>query len=175
MRRATAIVVAVTLVAVGVGTASAMTPIDVVRQVMEAAPGRMPQSVRCVPTTALPRATGRDYSLRASGVTTTRGKVVTVRLDWTKVCNPLYRFRTHRRIQPAEALEAMLTVLHEKVHVQGVHAEWKANCIAIPQVLRQLKVWGYSARQIAAVRWYLALHLDKGRPSEYRVRGKCYA
>ena len=173
MRGRAAVAVAAAVFGVAGGALAAPTPISVVREVMAAAPGRMPESVRCVPTRELPMARGSDYSRRASGVTTRRGTVATVLLDWRHVCNPLYRFRMKRRVEPAAALQALMTLLHEHAHVQGVRTEWKANCTALPWVLRQVRRWGYNKRQVDAVTRYVTIELDKGRPAEYKVTGRC--
>ena len=174
MRWATSMAVAIALGVLGVGTASAATPLDVVRQVMEAAPGRMPQSVRCVSREELLHGDGRRLASRTVGVTIRTGKTRVVLLDWQEVCVPLYRFRTGARVQPADAIKAMVTVLHEKAHVQGIRSEWQATCWGIPGVARQLKQWGYNARQVAAVKWFLVYNVDSGRPEEYKLRGRCH-
>ena len=61
----------------------------------------------------------------------------------------------------------MTSVLHEKAHVNGVRVEWKATCWAIPGVLEQLRRFGYTTRQLNAVRRYLTQELDRHRTSEY--------
>lgn len=170
----TAAAMAVVVVALGAGTASAATPIEVVRQVMTGAPGRMPDTLRCVTRRELLALDGHPGT-RTRGVSIWRDRTRTVLLDWKDVCRPLHRFRTGRRVEPAQAIQALLVVLHEKAHVNGIRVEWQAECAAIPGVLRQLKRWGYSGRQLSAVRRYLTVELDKGRTSEYKLRGRCRA
>jgi hypothetical protein len=165
---------AVALALLYAGSAVAAGPVDVVRQVMTAAPGKMPQSVRCVSRHELLRGDGRRLASGVVGVTIRTGRTRVVLLDWKEVCLPLHRFRTGRRVQPADAIKAMATVLHEKAHVNGVRTEWKATCVAIPSVLRQFRLWGYNARQVAAIKWYLTEDLDNGRAQEYKLRGRCH-
>jgi hypothetical protein len=170
VRTATAAAFAVLMCA---GTASAATPTEVVRQVMAAAPGRMPQSVRCVARPELLTAGGHRHRSGVRGVTIRKGPMRTVLLDWKEVCNPLHRFRMKRRIQRADVIAATMTVLHEKAHVNGVRTEWQANCWAIREVIRQFQRWGYNERQLTAVLWYVSVDLDMGRTDEYKVTGRC--
>jgi hypothetical protein len=97
-----------------------------------------------------------------------------VLLDWKSICRPLALFAEKRVVDPAKAIEATAVVLHEKAHVNGVRVEWEAECAAIPGVLSQLRRWGYNSRQVAAMRWYLTVHADRGRPSDYKLRGRCH-
>jgi hypothetical protein len=157
------------------GTVSAaLSPIQVVRYVMTGATGRMPQELRCVSRQELLRGTGRHLDSRTRGVTIRTGRKFTVLLDWNDVCKPLHRLRTGRRVQPAEVVQALSTVLHEKAHVQGIRSEWQATCWGIPGVLDQLREWGWTAKQLAAVKWYLVFALDRARPDEYKLRGRCH-
>jgi hypothetical protein len=107
-------------------------------------------------------------------VTIRTGRKYVVLLDWNHACKPLYRYRTGRRVEPADVVDAMATVLHEKAHVQGIRTEWKATCWGIPGVVRQLREWGWSAKQLAAVKWYLVYAADGGRSGDYKLRGRCH-
>lgn len=159
------------------GSASAATPVEAVRQLMAGAPGQMPQSVRCVTTKELQSGEGRRLDSRAVAVAIRTGRTSVVLLDWRKVCRPLHLFRRGDgggRVEPALAIQAMTSVLHEKAHVNGVRVEWRATCWAIPGVLRQLRRWGYTTRQLNAVRRYLTAELDRHRTREYRLRGRCH-
>ena len=158
------------------GSASAATPVEAVRQLMAAAPGRMPQTVLCVTTKELQSGEGRRLDSRAVAVAIRTGRTSVVLLDWRKVCRPLQLFRGGhggRRVEPTLAIQAMTSVLHEKAHVNGIRVEWKATCWAIPGVLEQLRRWGYATRQLNAVRRYLTAELDRHRTSEYKLRGRC--
>ena len=171
MKRLTATAVAMTLLCAA--PAVAASPVGVVRQVMAGAPGKMPQSVRCVTRKELRSGEGRRLASQTVGVAIRTGSRHVVLLDWKRICNPIHRFRTGRRVQPADVIGAMTTVLHEKAHVNGVRVEWQATCVAIPGVLRQLKRWGYTDRQLAAVKSYLTDVLDKARTGDYKLRGRC--
>ncbi len=170
------LVAALTLVLAGTATA-ALSPIEVVRYVMAGAPGKMPENLRCVSTAEIAKVSGGIHGLRAVGVTIQRRRstvtTATVLLDWKGVCHPLHRFRTGRRVEPAHVIQALETVLHEKAHVQGIRTEWKATCWGIPGVVEQLRDWGYKARQLTAVKWYLVYHLDGIRHPDYQLRGRC--
>ena len=158
------------------GSASAATPVEVVRQFMAAAPGQMPQTVRCVTTKELQSGEGRRLDSRAVAVAIRTGPTSVVLLDWRKVCRPLYLFHGGHGgglVEPALAIQAMTSVLHEKAHVNGVRVEWKATCWAIPGVLGQLRRWGYTTRQLNIVRRYLTSDLDRHRTREYELRGRC--
>jgi hypothetical protein len=171
MKRLAASAVAMSLLCAA--PAVAASPVGIVRQVMGGAPGNMPQSVRCVTKQALLTGEGRRLASETVGVAIRTGSNHVVLLDWKRICNPLHRFRTGRRVQPADVIGAMATVLHEKAHVNGVRVEWQATCVAIPGVLRQLRQWGYSARQLAAVKSYLTVVLDRARRGDYKLRGRC--
>jgi len=172
MKRLTATAVVLTLLCAG--PAVAASPVGIVREVMAGATGKMPQSVRCVTGQELLIGDGRRLQSETVGVAIRTGSRHIVLLDWKRVCNPIHRFRTGRRVQPADVIGAMSTVLHEKAHVNGVRIEWQATCAAIPGVLRQLRRWGYTARQLAAVKSYLTVVLDKARTGDYKLRGRCH-
>jgi hypothetical protein len=158
------------------GSASAATPVETVRQLMAGAPGQMPQTVRCVTTKELQSGEGRRLDSRAVAVAIRTGRRSVVLLDWRKVCWPLHLFRRGDgggRVEPALAIQAMTSVLHEKAHVNGVRVEWRATCWAIPGVLRQLRRWGYTTKQLDAARSYLTVELERHRTSEYKLRGRC--
>jgi hypothetical protein len=170
------IAAALVVVLLSAGSASAATPVEAVRQLMAGAPGQMPQTVRCVTTEELQSGEGRRLDSRAVAVAIRTGRTSIVLLDWRKVCRPLHLFRGGHgagRVEPALAIQAMTSVLHEKAHVNGVRVEWKATCWAIPAVLEQLRRWGYATRQLNAVRRYLTTELDRHRTSEYKLRGRC--
>jgi hypothetical protein len=173
LKRALGVVVLVVIGAWATTASAALTPIEVVRYVMTNAPGKMPQKIQCVTREELLRGDGRNITNNAIGITIRKGNTATVLLDWAEVCTPLHRFRTGRRVEPAAVINAMSTVLHEKAHVQRIRTEWKATCWAIPGVARQLRAWGYTARQVAAAKWYLVHFADRGRSGEYKLRGRC--
>ena len=134
----------------------------------------MPQSIRCVSAEELRVRSHRAVGSRAAlGLTIRTGSTRVVLLDWKKVCFPLSRYLEKRAVRPDEVIEAVALVLHEKAHVNGVWIEWKAECAAIPGVLSQLRRWGYDARQVAVVKWYLTVRADRGRVGEYKLRGRC--
>ncbi len=158
------------------GSASAATPVEAARQLMAGAPGQMPQTVRCVTTKQLQSGEGRRLDSRAVAVAIRTGRTSVVLLDRRKVCRPLHLFHGGHGgglVEPALAIQAMTSVLHEKAHVNGVRVEWKATCWAIPGVLGQLRRLGYTTRQLNIVRRYLTSDLDRHRTREYELRGRC--
>ena len=169
----------VALVTLGLAdsTSAGTTPVGTVLEVMLAAPGTMPGYVRCVTPDELHRRTGRrDWWGFTFGP---RGRGSAVLLDMKAVCRPLHRQRTGRRLdgRSAEFYElvfALALVLHEKAHVQGIDAEWQAECWGIRPTLKQLRRWGYNnANVLAEVKYYLALWLDVERSEEYKLYGRC--
>src|SRR4029453_13149644 len=99
------------------------------------APGQMPQTVRCVTTEELQSGEGRRLDSRAVAVAIRTGRTSIVLLDWRKVCRPLHLFRGGHgagRVEPALAIQAMTSVLHEKAHVNGVRVESNATGRAAP-------------------------------------------
>jgi hypothetical protein len=152
---------------------SAATPIGVVREVLAAAPGRMPDTVRCVARSELRMGDVQRVDRRTVGVTIWGGRTRVVLLDWRRICVPLHRFRTKARVQPADVVQALHVVLHEKAHVNGVRVEWRAECAALRPTLAQLRRWGYTPRQVRAARLFLTTTLDRARPSAYKLRGRC--
>ena len=158
----------------GTGLASAATPVGVAREVMVGAPGRMPTTLRCVPSGALLTAVGQRHSDATVAVTVSTGQRRTVLLDRARVCRPLYLFRTKARVESVEVVNAVATVLHEKAHVNGVLVEWKATCAAIPGVLSQLRRWGYTTMQLEAAQSWLVDGADASRSAEYRLGGRCH-
>ena len=177
MRAATAAAVVVLVMLGLAGTVvAATTPIGVVRQVMAAAPGKMPDSVRCVPRSELLRlVAARRIDRRTVGITILTGGTSVVLLDWRKVCFPLHRYATGHQVQePWDVVNALAVVMHEKAHVQGIRTEWKAECWGIRAALKQLRRrWGYSAEHLATVRYQLALAFDRARPEDYKLYGRC--
>jgi hypothetical protein len=158
-------------------TSAGTTPVGTVLEVMLAAPGTMPGSVRCVTSDELRRRTGRrDWWGVTLGST---GLGSTVLLDMKRVCRPLHRRRTGRRLDGRspefyELVNALALVMHEKAHVQGVAAEWQAECWGIRPTLNQLRRLGYTnADVLAEVKYYLALWLDVERDEEYKLYGRC--
>jgi hypothetical protein len=173
VRRTTVALVAAAATALGAGAASAATPVGVVREVMAGAPGRMPTALRCVSSTELLTAGGRRHSDATVAVTVHTGPRWTVLLDQTRVCRPLYLFRTRASGASVKVVDAVATVLHEKAHVNGVLVEWRATCAAIPGVLSRLRRWGYTAMQLEAAQSWLTDGADQSRSAEYRLAGRC--
>jgi len=134
-------------------------------------PGKMPQSVSCVARSEIRKRSGSPHAI---GLTITTNRRSVVLLDWNRVCVPLGLYFSARAVEPARVANALIVVMHEKAHVNGIHVEWKAECAAIPAVLGQLKRWGYSARQRAGLRVLLVDYFDRSRTSEYKLRGRCH-
>lgn len=153
-----------------VDVAPAMPSIQAVRQVMADGPGKMPRSVSCVSRAEIRK---RSRSSSAVGLTITTNGKSTVLLDWRRVCLPLGRYFSGRNVEPARVVGALVVVMHEKAHVNGIHVEWQAECAAIPAALKQLQRWGYSARQVAGLKRVLLEILDRGQSNEYKLRGRC--
>ena len=158
----------------GTGVASAATPVGVAREAMAGAPGRMPTTLRCVPSAALHTAGGQRHSDATVAVTVRTGQRLTVLLDRARVCRPLFLLRTKARVESVKVVNAVATVLHEKAHVNGVLVEWKATCAAIPGVLSQLRRWGSTTMQLEAVQSWLVDGADPSRSAEYRLGGRCH-
>ena len=68
---------------------------------------------------------------------------------------------------------ALSTVFHEKAHLQGIRAEWKATCWAIRPTLNQLRRWEIKADDLEKVQHYLTHTLDGWRQEEYKLYGRC--
>ena len=177
MRLAGALAVAVLVCA---GTATAATPVGVVREIMEAAPGKMPGELRCISRQELLRkarpmlrAAGRTVHAGLSGLTFVRAGHMVVLLDGNRVCRPLYRYVTQGGVPFGTIVDALAAVLHEKAHAQGIRTEWKASCWAIRPTLSQGRRWGWTAKELSEVKHYLAFYLDGWVPEEYKLYGRC--